>query len=108
MNARTVSGLNVASSLRCKVIKGGGSYYHFSMAGAFDSPLGWSLSSVVRDQLKEMLEDKADVKHKSSANVQNMKSLINELAGGKPTVLMPKCAYSGSKSWADLILSLFI
>lgn len=91
-NARTVSGLNVASSLRCKVIKSRGSYYHFSMAGAFDSPLGWALSARALDQLKGMLEGEADAQNKSSANAanaQNMKSLINELISGKPTVSVP-------------------
>jgi hypothetical protein len=91
-NARTVSGLNVASSLRCKVIKSRGSYYHFSMAGAFDSPLGWALSTRALDQLKGMLEGEADAQNRSSANAanaQNMKSLINDLISGKPTVSVP-------------------
>ena len=51
----TITGLNVAFNLRCKVINEGGSYYHFSISGAFDSPLGWSLSSIARNQLEEML-----------------------------------------------------
>jgi hypothetical protein len=93
LNARTISGLNVFASLPCKVANLRGSYYHFSMAGAFDSPLGWSLSSTARDQLKDMLEGKAKPPNDlvSAANAENMKSLVNELKGGDRTVPKPKC-----------------
>src|SRR5262249_23656687 len=95
LNARTITGLNVAFNLRCKVINEGGSYYHFSMSGAFDSPLGWSLSSIARNQLEEMLPansgDGQDGSRTRAVNTRNMASLINEINGGPPTEPMRKC-----------------
>jgi hypothetical protein len=78
MNARTVSGFNAALALRCKVKEMKGSYYYFSMAGAFDNPLGWSLSLSARDQLNRMLVD--------GSNANAMEAFVRELKGGPPHV----------------------
>jgi hypothetical protein len=78
MNARTVSGFNAALALRCKAKMMGGSYYYFSMSGAFDNPLGWSLSASARAQLDGMLKD--------GPNARAMEAFVAELKGGRSHV----------------------
>jgi hypothetical protein len=82
-NARTVNGLNVAAALRCRVLDMGGSYYQFSMTGAFDNPLGWSLSLRAQEQLKGLLQ--------TGANTAAMDALINELNNKGAIQQKPKC-----------------
>ena len=54
MQSRAINGVAVATQLRDHV--GPNSYYHFSLAGAFDSPLGWVLSRHAREQISGVLD----------------------------------------------------
>jgi hypothetical protein len=56
MQARSINGVTAASELRSRVLSNeGDTYYHFSLAGAFESPLGWSLSRYARKRIDDML-----------------------------------------------------
>jgi hypothetical protein len=61
MSARSVTGVGVALALRSQVLAGEGDrYYHFSLAGAFDAPLGWALSRYARAEIDNLLLNEAN------------------------------------------------
>lgn len=55
LNAVSITGLGIASRLCDDVTAAGDDHYHFSLAGALDLPLGWSLSRHARQQIDEYL-----------------------------------------------------
>jgi len=73
MQSRSMTGLDVALRLRDEVRREGDSYYHFSLAGALDVPLGWSLSRHAREQIDALLRDEG-------ANRREMRRLDRELS----------------------------
>ena len=79
MQARAMTGIGAARLLREEVLTGGArhgdSYYHFSMAGAIDAPLGWALSARARNQIGKLLE--------AGANRREMDRLVGDLSMGK-------------------------
>ncbi|KEA07735.1 hypothetical protein G6L29_30315 [Agrobacterium rhizogenes] len=87
MNAVSVNGLTVASRLRETVKMNGDRYFHFSLGGAFDIPLGWSLSRHAIQEIDVALED--------GTNCRAMAELVRELSH-QPQ--MPKCRPSRAGS----------
>jgi hypothetical protein len=72
MRARAINGAAAAEELRRRTLANGDCYHLFSMAGAFDAPLGWELSEAAKDQLDRRLN--------APANATQMKALISELS----------------------------
>jgi hypothetical protein len=62
MQASEASGIGVAERLRQLVCSVGGSYYHFSMTGVKDIPLGWAISKTSRDRLSAILDNAGTAK----------------------------------------------
>lgn len=56
LRSRTMAGIEVADQLRRVVLAADDVYHLFSMAGAVDAPLGWTLSQTARRQLDERLD----------------------------------------------------
>ncbi|MET4384267.1 hypothetical protein ABIB73_000002 [Bradyrhizobium sp. F1.4.3] len=54
LQSRSISGISAARQLK-ESLQPGDSYYHFSLAGALDAPLGWALSQYSREQIKDRL-----------------------------------------------------
>lgn len=69
-NAISATGLNTALELRQAVEADGDSFYHFSLGGALDIPLGWALSGFARRQIDAHLD--------VGENKRELDRLINE------------------------------
>jgi hypothetical protein len=82
-NAVSVTGLAVASQLCDDVTAAGDDYFHFSLAGALDIPLGWSLSRHARSQIDRQLS--------SGTNRHEMDRLVRLL---RTSALTPSAAAS--------------
>ncbi|KRR06200.1 hypothetical protein CQ12_11480 [Bradyrhizobium jicamae] len=81
MQARSMSGIRIALELRNEVIGRGDKYYHFSLAGVLESPLGWTLSSHARRQITALLE--------GGYNRTSMDELVKELNRGSSMEVRP-------------------
>lgn len=71
MRARALGGAAVAEALRREACMGGGSYYLFSLAGAFDAPLGWAMSTPAQASIDQLLA--------TGANARTLDQLIEKL-----------------------------
>jgi hypothetical protein len=74
LNAVSVTGLAVASRLRDTVVAGKDAYFHFSLGGALDIPLGWSLSRHARNEID------AQIDPGENENARELDRLVQALA----------------------------
>jgi hypothetical protein len=73
MQVRSITGLVGARQLKNRVEKARDNYYHFSLAGALDAPLGWVLSRDSREQIDGRLNP-------GTLNQKEMDRLITDLS----------------------------